>query len=124
MKTLVDESNDLQHLSRYETRFDRMYHRALKQLLELQDRRKLDGQSVTPQEPALDAPAPVDQSGHQPVEPPSVSQRAAAQPLASPQSQPRPAGSAQKQNLPNEHKYRPRKHHRAVEAPPPLAKAA
>jgi hypothetical protein len=52
IKTLVDESNDLQHLSRYETRFHRMYHRSLRQLLELQEKRKRDGDTVP-------GPAPV-----------------------------------------------------------------
>jgi hypothetical protein len=50
IKTLVDESNDLQHLSRYETRFHRMYHRSLRQLLELQERRKRDG-ATAPEQP-------------------------------------------------------------------------
>jgi hypothetical protein len=56
MKTLVDESNDLQHLSRYETRFHRMYHRSLRQLLELQEKRRRDGAGSEPQ-PAPGTPA-------------------------------------------------------------------
>jgi hypothetical protein len=50
IKTLVDESNDLQHLSRYETRFHRMYHRSLRLLVELQERRRRDGQAIEPPE--------------------------------------------------------------------------
>ncbi|HET8547480.1 MAG TPA: hypothetical protein VFL57_05740 [Bryobacteraceae bacterium] len=57
IKTLVDESNDLQHLSRYETRFHRMYHRSLRQLLELQEKRKLDGETI-----AAEPPEPPEQS--------------------------------------------------------------
>ena len=79
IKTLVDESNDLQHLNRYETRFHRMYHRSLRLLLELQEKRKRDGGSV---------PAPVPES------------------TPAPPTEPRPTESArpraQNINLPNE----------------------
>jgi hypothetical protein len=51
IKTLSNESNDLAHLSRYETRFHRMFHRAFRQLLELQDRRKRDGQAIENKQP-------------------------------------------------------------------------
>jgi len=46
IKVLTAESSELQNYNRYESRFHRMYHRALNTLLELQDRRKRDGQPV------------------------------------------------------------------------------
>jgi hypothetical protein len=49
MRKLVDDSNQLQHLSRYETRFNRMYFRALKQLLELQEKRRSEGARLLPE---------------------------------------------------------------------------
>jgi hypothetical protein len=48
VQKLVDTSNDLQHLSRYETRFNRMYYRALNQLLAVQQKRRRDGQPTEP----------------------------------------------------------------------------
>jgi hypothetical protein len=66
IQTLANESNDLALLSRYETRFHRMYHRALKQLLDLQDRRKRDGQPVETKKPA---PAPEPENTKLPNEP-------------------------------------------------------
>jgi hypothetical protein len=74
IKTLVDESNDLQHLSRYETRFHRMYHRSLRQLLELQEKRRLDGAgSETPEPaPAPSEPENINLPNEQPASEPPV----------------------------------------------------
>jgi hypothetical protein len=47
IRKLSNESNELQSLSRYETRYHRMYHRALARLIELQEKRILDGQSAS-----------------------------------------------------------------------------
>jgi hypothetical protein len=58
IKSLVDDPNELQHLSRYETRFHRMYHRALRLLLELQEKRLKQGGTLSP------APSP---DPHEPV---------------------------------------------------------
>jgi hypothetical protein len=68
IQTLANESNDLALLSRYETRFHRMYHRALKQLLDLQDRRKRDGQTVETKAPA---PSPQSENANLPNELPA-----------------------------------------------------
>ena len=58
VQKLVDDSATLQHLSRYETRFNRMYHRALTQLLDLQEKRRHDGAGVSPCVPAPQPAAP------------------------------------------------------------------
>jgi hypothetical protein len=52
IKSLANEGKDLALLSRYETRFHRVYYRALKELQGLQDRRRADAQSVETEEPA------------------------------------------------------------------------
>jgi hypothetical protein len=97
---LVDESNGLQHLSRYETRFNRMYHRALKQLLELQEKRRLDGE-------ALDS---------EPAASPEIEAAPLPEKVNLPNEQPR--GRA-------EQKYAPRNvANSAPETPPPIAIAA
>jgi hypothetical protein len=67
IRTISNESNDLAHLSRYETRFHRMFHRAFRQLLELQDRRKRDGQTIETTETTTDrAPASAAEKRSQP----------------------------------------------------------
>ncbi|HET8550542.1 MAG TPA: hypothetical protein VFL57_21170 [Bryobacteraceae bacterium] len=76
IQTLANESNDLALLNRYETRFHRLYHRAFRQLLELQDRRLRLGERA-PVAPALDV---------QPVE----------------SAKPRPAPHPRNAKLPNE----------------------
>jgi hypothetical protein len=72
VKSLVDDSNDLQHLSRYETRFHRMFHRSLRQLLELQEKRRRDGQPV---ETTTPAPEPEPEKVKLPNEQPAVAPR-------------------------------------------------
>ena len=46
IRTLSNESGELALYSRYETRLNRMYHRALERLLEMQDRRRAEAQAA------------------------------------------------------------------------------
>ena len=68
IKTLANEGNDLALLNRYETRFHRIYYRALKQLMELQDRRRAQAEVVETEEPA---PAPQPEKAKLPNELPA-----------------------------------------------------
>ncbi|HET8549256.1 MAG TPA: hypothetical protein VFL57_14680 [Bryobacteraceae bacterium] len=89
IRTLANESRDLDLLNRYETRFHRMFHRAFRQLLELQDRRRRDGQPVETKEltPALEP-----ENKKLPNEQPGAPARAAALPenVNLPNEQPKP----------------------------------
>jgi hypothetical protein len=51
LKNLADNSSFLELMHRYETRFSRQYDRALRRLLELQDRRRRDGQVIEMKKP-------------------------------------------------------------------------
>jgi hypothetical protein len=89
IQTLANESNDLALLNRYETRFHRIYHRAFRQLLELQDRRKGDGQPVETKPPAPAPEAKKQKLPNEPFHPPvagkkeqiSAEKRSAVTPL-------------------------------------------
>ena len=74
-KVLVGVSQVLQHLNRYETRFHRVYHRSLRVLLELQEKRRQDGQTVEPVAPPA---RPGNEKTKLPNEQPSLPQPAVA----------------------------------------------
>jgi hypothetical protein len=116
VKQLVDESNDLQHLSRYETRFNRMYHRALKQLLELQEKRRLEGRSIDSDSSVVSKPSAGTTSVAQEPAPGCPAGGAAETVnMNLPNEQP---GDGEKQN------YQVRNVIQSPETPPPLVLAA